>query len=44
MTIKIIKSTNKTSIKGVTLIFGVAPPEEPAEDIAINYKLPIVNF
>ena len=38
ITIKIIKSTNKTSISGVTLIFGVAPPDELPVDIPILFN------
>ncbi len=37
MIIKMIKSTSKTSIKGVTFMFGVAPSEPPPVDIPISY-------
>jgi hypothetical protein len=35
MIMKMIKSTSRTSINGVTLIEGVAPPLEPPVDIPI---------
>src|SRR5471030_1434919 len=40
ITIKIIKRTNNTSIRGVTLMCGEAPSELPPADIPISLSFP----